>query len=403
VSTLQPVDPNKRIEILDILRGFALLGIIFNNVLYFSGYAFMPFEQLRLFQTHAFDTKLYEFLDVVITAKFYTLFSILFALGFFLQFRKNQDNPDKFLKTYRRRLFILAVLGIIHSLIWFGDILLTYAILGFILLFFRNAKKKTLLRWAVVLIFLFVAGDLILLPLFQNSDAFTQSGESLAHIQYPDMPPEALMTQFKEGSIKHLFDLNLHHIVWKVMALLSSGRFITNLGLFILGYYLASIHFFEDKIKFTRLLIISGIVGFTAILAAKMIGGSTYHFPPTLSNILYKFLFTIAQVFMCLFYMTSLAKISQTALGRRILNVLKPVGRMALTNYLSQTLICILLFYNFGLDLAAELGFVYTILIVLGILIAQIICSNIWMKHFRFGPVEWLWRSLTYKKQVGIR
>jgi len=85
--------------------------------------------------------------------------------------------------------------------------------------------------------------------------------------------------------------------------------------------------------------------------------GRTYHFPPTLSNILYKFLFTIAQLFMCLFYATSLTKISQTAFGKRIFNILKPVGRMALTNYPLQTLICIFLFYNFGLDLVAELGF----------------------------------------------
>ena len=150
-------------------------------------------------------------------------------------------------------------------------------------------------------------------------------------------------------------------------------------------------------------MILSGVVGFAAIFLSRWVGGSTFHFPPTLANILYKFLFTIAQVFMCLFYMTSLTKILQTTPGRRILNVLKPVGRMALTNYLTQTLICILLFYNFGFDLVAELGFGHITLIVLGILIMQIICSNIWMKHFRFGPLEWLWRSLTYKKRVGIR
>ncbi len=150
-------------------------------------------------------------------------------------------------------------------------------------------------------------------------------------------------------------------------------------------------------------MILSGVVGFTAIFLSRWVGGSTFQFPPTLSNILYKFLFTVSQIFICLFYMTALAKIAQTQLGGKILRLLQPVGRMALTNYLSQTLLGMLLFYNFGFDLVGELGFSHIVLIVVGILAVQIICSNIWMKHFRFGPMEWLWRSLTYKKWISIR
>ena len=132
MTTQKPIDPKNRIEIFDILRGFAILGIIFNNILYLSGYAFIPFDDLRQFPNFQLNENIYQFLDIIITAKFYTLFSILFAVGFYLQFSKHRKDPIDFLRTYRRRLFILLLIGLIHILIWFGDILLIYAMIGFV-------------------------------------------------------------------------------------------------------------------------------------------------------------------------------------------------------------------------------------------------------------------------------
>ena len=117
MKTIEPIDPQKRIEILDVLRGFALLGIIFNNILYFSGYSFISFDDLRQFPNFQLNENIYHFLDTVITAKFYTLFSLLFAVGFYLQFNKQRENPNDFLRTYGRRLLILLIIGLIHSLI----------------------------------------------------------------------------------------------------------------------------------------------------------------------------------------------------------------------------------------------------------------------------------------------
>jgi len=154
MTTLTPIDPQERIEILDILRGFALLGILFNNMLYFSGYAFVPFDNLKQIINFPLSENIYYFLDIVITAKFYTLFCILFAVGFYIQFSKHREYPSDFLRTYRRRLTILFLIGIIHNLIWFGDILLLYSIMAFILILFRNMKTKNLLRWSIFIILL---------------------------------------------------------------------------------------------------------------------------------------------------------------------------------------------------------------------------------------------------------
>lgn len=124
MKTFAPIEPKQRIEILDILRGFALLGIIFNNMQYLSGYAFTPFDTLKEIINFKLNEDVYHLLDIIITAKFYTLFSFLFATGFYIQLSKHTEDSTDFLKTYRRRLFILLVIGAVHSLIWFGDILL---------------------------------------------------------------------------------------------------------------------------------------------------------------------------------------------------------------------------------------------------------------------------------------
>jgi len=154
MKTFTPTEPKLRIEILDILRGFALLGIIFNNMQYLSGYAFTPFDTLKQIVNFQQNEDLYHLLDILVTAKFYTLFSFLFATGFFIQLSRHTEESADFLKIYRRRLWILLVIGALHGLIWFGDILLSYAIIGFILILFRNVKQKNLLRWSICILLL---------------------------------------------------------------------------------------------------------------------------------------------------------------------------------------------------------------------------------------------------------
>ncbi len=400
----QPIEPKQRIEILDILRGFALLGIIFMNMGFFSGYVFMPFDDLKQITDFQLDEKLYSFLNIVVTGKFYTLFSILFAVGFYIQFEKNKEDSISFLRTYRRRLFLLLLIGFLHSLIWFGDILLAYSIFGFILILFRNVKSKNLILWSLLFLLFPFLIDLSLLPFSETlSSASSEKATAIAHVQYPDMTVEAVINTFQNGSIVDIFFLNIHNLVWKYLGYIPSGGYFKFLGIFLLGYYLASIDFFTKKPKSTLLLITSLIVGLLATFSAKMIGGSPFMFPSTPLNILYKLLALAGQIFMCIFYITSISKIVQTSIGRRAFKYLIPVGRMALSNYLFQTTIMIIIFYNFGFNLIGKIGLLPTAGIAILILVSQIIISHIWLRHYRFGPLEWIWRSLTYKKRVNIR
>jgi uncharacterized protein len=404
MKTLAPIDPKQRIEILDVLRGFALFGIIFNNMLYFSGYAYMPFDKLKQIINFQLNEKIYYFLDIIITAKFYTLFSILFAVGFYIQFNKHTEDSTDFMKTYRRRLFILLLIGLIHSLIWSGDILLTYSLIAFIMILFRNVKSKHLIRWSIFFILLPLLIDLALLPFFKATSTINAENTThIVHLKYPDMAPESVINTFQNGSIGGIFILNIHNLVWKYLSYIPSGGYFKFLGIFLLGYFLASVRFFTEKSKSTFLLITSLIIGLLATISAKILGGSSYQFPPTLPNILYKFLLSTGQIFMCFFYITTICKFFQTSVGTRILKHLKPFGRMALSNYLFQNILMIIIFYNFGFNLFGRIGLIPTTSIAVLILISQIIYSNIWLKHFKFGPFEWIWRSLTYKKRIKIR
>jgi len=404
VKTLAPIEPKQRIEILDVLRGFALLGIIFNNMLYFSGYAFMPFAHLKKIINFQLNENLYYFLDIIITAKFYTLFSILFAVGFYIQFSAHKEDMIGFMKIYRRRMFVLFGIGLVHSLIWSGDILLTYSLIAFIMILFRNVKPKNLIRWSIFFILLPLFIDLVLLPFSRAAGTLgVVPAASIAHVNYPDMTPEAVVDTFQNGTIGKVFILNIHNLVWKYLSYFPSGGYFKFLGIFLLGYYLASIGFFTKKSKSTLLLTAGLIIGFLAAISAKILGGSSYQFPPTLPNILYKFLLSAGQIFVCFFYMTAIFKIVRTRIGKRVFTRLIPVGRMALSNYLFQTFIMMIIFYNFGFNLFARIGLIPTSAIAILILILQIIFSNIWLRHFKFGPFEWLWRSLTYKKRIEIR
>lgn len=397
---LQPIDPKKRIDILDVLRGFALMGILFNNILYFSGYAYLPFEKLRQFPTFKLDEAIYHLLDVIITAKFYTLFSILFAIGFYLQYSKSKEDPARALGYYRRRLCILLLFGILHSLFWSGDILLMYAIIGFIVILFRNINKEKLLKLSMLIIFLPSLISLALSPFFSPAAA---PQAALAHATYPDMTPDALMNIFQHGDIPEIFVLNLHNLLWKWLSYIPTGRLLITFGIFLFGYYLGVTNFLAEKARSYRLWILSLVIGLSTTLTAVIMGGNPYAIPPNFPDSIHNTLLTVGQLSLCMFYITSIVHLMEIPRARSVLNYLKPVGRMALTNYLSQSLICVILFYNFGFNLIGKLGWSYIVIIAVSILAFQVILSNLWLRYFRFGPLEWAWRSLTYRRRIALQ
>ncbi|MEJ7625647.1 MAG: hypothetical protein WKF35_02200 [Ferruginibacter sp.] len=162
MKSAEPVALNNRIEILDILRGFALLGIIVANTAVFSIYAFLPEEKKALFSTHLSDNIISFFLHVFVDGKFYSLFSVLFGIGFTIILENNRKKGKNGIALFYKRLLVLMIIGFIHiRFLWDGDILLLYAIIGMLLPLLRNLPDKTLIILAVILIFSPLLFDLV--------------------------------------------------------------------------------------------------------------------------------------------------------------------------------------------------------------------------------------------------
>lgn len=159
-NTPQPTAAKDRIVFLDVLRGFALSGILFANILSWSGYKFLPTTDIFDLGNMTTDLKIYDFLKFFIDTKFYTIFSILFGIGFYMQVSKNKDNP-MFPPLYFRRMCLLLIIGVFHATFWSGDILTLYALVGMILLSMRKVSTKSLLPLAVVFYFTPVVLDII--------------------------------------------------------------------------------------------------------------------------------------------------------------------------------------------------------------------------------------------------
>ena len=152
-QTIAPVAGKNRLEILDIVRGFAIFGIVIANIQSWSGYKFVPFELLETLPFYDYNQTLKYLFMFFIDTKFYTLFSLLFGIGFYLQFNKYRDKQDSFMQTYRRRLGFLIMFGAIHSFFWSGDILLIYGAVGLVFVLFRNLEPKKILFLSIILYF----------------------------------------------------------------------------------------------------------------------------------------------------------------------------------------------------------------------------------------------------------
>ncbi|MEO1937329.1 MAG: DUF418 domain-containing protein [Sulfurimonas sp.] len=397
---IAPVKKKNRIEILDVIRGFAIFGILIANIQSWSGYKFVPFEVLQTLPNYSLNDTLKYLFMFFIDTKFYTLFSILFGIGFYLQFHKFRDEQKEFMKTYRRRLLWLMFFGMVHAFFWSGDILFIYGSVGLVFVLFRNIEVKKLLVLSIVFYYIWLLYDLfiaIYFPDFMNI-------KPLAYKTYPDISPQEVTAAFTSGNFWEVLQMNWHNLYWRYLDLIPSGRVTKVLALFLLGYYLMSISYFTKYATSKKLLLIYGILGIGITYISYEIGGSMGSYSHDLNNVLYKLVSATGQIFLALFYISILAILDKIKLFNSIFHhSFVYVGRMSFTNYLMHTVFGFLLFYPFFGGLFGTMGLLQISLLAIALYVIQIIFSTIWQKYFTFGPLEWLWRCLTYKKVFPIR
>jgi uncharacterized protein len=382
---MRPVQSGERIHILDILRGFAVFGILAVNIAGFASPAFMPGyippKTIPWYDTLAENLALF-----LAEGKFYTIFSFLFGLGFSVQMARAEAKGKDIRSFYPRRLWVLFGLGVLHSILfWLGDILRLYALLGFALLAFRKRANRTLLVWAGI----FFAISFVLLGLIGGP-----GGEDGA-IPGFDFLGMARAAYTGSSYLKvFLFQAASSPASFLIIFLMQGASVM---ALFLLGLLAGRAKFFEQLSENRAMLkrifwlgLLAGVLGNSTLLLtgnAWLVSLGTTLGAPGLAAA----------------YISGLSLLSLRDDGAKLLKPLGNVGRMALSNYVLQSLVCSILFDGFGFGLYEKVGAAGLLGITIVIYALQIPLSGWWLRRFQFGPLEWVWRSLTYRQRQPWR
>jgi len=396
-----PTSLEERNPVVDILRGFALFGILLVN-----------FPGSEASRTGTADDVVMKLLTILVSSKFYTTFSFLFGLGFALQFLRAQSRGRRIVPVYIRRMLVLFLIGLGHAVfIWQGDVLMIYAVMGLFLIPLRRCSGKILLPLAVLIL---------------AADVLTSFSESPFLIR--DLVPRIVSPETEQGiALNDAIAFNENRDAWqRVWAATKSGTYLeavaarfnawrltnryvfrylwlSSFFMFLLGMYAGRYHLIRfpparsvliQRVMWISLPVWLGL-GIILTFGAQLLGGLYF-------KIHWKLL-TLAWALHApagsLFYISAILSI--LAMRPQWIAKLSPlgaVGRMGLTNYLLQSTVGTLLYYGYGLGLQLKLGNLSGLVLGVAVFALQVPLSVWWLRRFQFGPVEWLWRSLTYMR-----
>lgn len=389
-----------------MLRGFALCGILFVNIMWFKapgslggfGYEGPPLDRLVAAGVFA-----------LAQAKFFTLFSFLFGWGFATQFlRAEECGSAGFPRRFLRRSAILGLIGVVHIvLLSEGDILLLYAVLGLLLLPLRRARPEILRRWVKWLLIVPAAAAVLMTGALALGRA---APEGAAEIAASDRETaEEFRSAARTTTAAYLDPTFARSAVTRVE---NYGRnawiqlFLAPavLAMFVLGLAAGRRRLTPDTAEHRALLRRVLAWGLVIGLPVAVLSAAGASLLPTLSALMCVWVNgTVAGPLLAMAYGSGIALLWQRAGWQRVLRPLAAMGRMALTNYLLQSVVATLLFYGYGLGLARRVSPSLAIVIVLAILAGQLLVSGWWLRRYRFGPAEWLWRTLTYGVRQPLR
>ena len=394
IVKVSPVLGKERILTIDIIRGFALFGIFLVNMPSFHSAEFMKsmygFEPVYT----GLDYWLDIFFTLFIDMKFFTIFSFLFGLGFYIFISRAEMKGLRATSLFVRRMLALLFFGFVHLIaLWFGDILHTYALAGLFLLLFYKRKITTMLIWAGSLLLVYNAFNSLtllmpnwLLEEIEVSTAAMESGIS----EYVGVYQNAGYLEwvlFRLGAELPMILLNIIPAMVPVLAMFLIGLAAGKAGVF--QDVMKHLQFLK-KVRLITLLISIPLVILLALFTLGIMDWGVKQ------SYVILVLTSISSIPLCLFYIAGLTLLLRNEKWQKRLRMLGFTGQMALTNYLFQTIISIGIFVGFGFY--GNISLVMGTIICLVIFAGQMVISTLWLKKFRFGPFEWLWRSVTYLK-----
>lgn len=397
-SSTQLTRAADRLDFVDTLRGFALLGVFAANLLIFSGFTYMSDAQRAMLPTAGADKLVYLLELIFVENKFMGLFSFLFGVSFWLFLNRANTRGVDGARLFYRRLGWLFVIGAIHGwLFWCFDVLRFYALWGLLLPLFLRMSHKRLLSFGLFFT--------VLVPALISGIRALLVGPAAANL---DIDAVALQT-FSSGSYTEVLRVNWLYDWHLTLSVGQIAYQVAILGRLLLGLCAARALVLADlkghNALFRMLLIVGVIVGIggNIIVAGHFLDSvAVGNFP---MSFIRRLITELGYLALTLAYASGLVLLFQTSRWGHHLLLLAPVGRMALTCYLLQTLFGLWLFYGFmpGPDWMGKIGPMWLVLVWVSGYAVQVWLASVWLRHFRFGPAEWLWRSLTYWKIQPLR
>jgi len=387
MSSNLPIEQKGRTIIVDVIRGFALIGVLIAN---FTSYVNQQTPEPILNSiSSSFDRSLDSINAIFIEWKFFTLFSILFGYGFGLileSLERKNINPNFF---FIRRMFWLFIFGCIHTLFWWADVLHLYAVSGMLLLLFRKKTNRSILVYAVLFA--------LIIPAFINY-ALRNLPET-----FTDSDIQGLYNQYKQGNIIDVFKFNID-FYYRMFIVSGSDLhdIVETLGRFLLGYFLLRIKLFDSveakKAVFKKIALFAAPLMLAYFLLKWLLINKSIH----VNQFILSPLFSLGILSTTSFYVSVLV-IAYISFGmNKFFAALQALGKMTLTNYLMVSAFLIIILYGFGFNKLGEISMSTIWLYALLWLCVEIIFSTYWLKKFRYGPAEWIWRQLTYWKRLQL-
>ncbi|MCL2415137.1 MAG: DUF418 domain-containing protein [Bacteroidales bacterium] len=407
----EPVLLRERVGSIDAIRGFALLGILIVNMIAFSGPPGIYFSLVSTSGTwtNFWDIAASNFISFFVQGKFYTIFAFLFGLGFAIFYERAKEKTGKPIRLFYKRLLILLLIGLIHAFfVWSGDVLVYYAVLGFLLPLFFNRKPKTLLRWAGAIFFSIVILSLLGIMALGIDKNMLASAVNEHQIFLADIKMRIAnsVQAYGSGTFAEIQAQRVSETLFMFQHGFATAIFVI-FPLFLLGLYAGKKGFFQNVAENISTIKKMQIWGLVVGLVLSTIKFMVVDLAITDPYSFYAVIHLVSSIFgdlgLAVFFMATIIRLYQNKNWMQRLVPLAYTGRMALSNYLFQSIICTFIFYNFGLGLFGQVGPAIGLALAIVIFTGQVYVSKFWLQRYQYGPVEWLWKSLTYGKLFRMK
>lgn len=381
----------KRLEHIDALRGFALFGILLLHA--HGNYGIHVEASREILQFDKLNNLASQFIIFLIRNKAFAVFSLMFGFSFYLQFHRGSFAGSGFKRIYARRLTILLLFGLIHSTYFRSDILTKYALIGFLMLLLHKLRPRYILLLALLL--------LLRIPeIIQFIRSLIIADYQIISYSNPTAW-ETIYATAKTGSFIDLIKMNMSVAfpeIWKLNV--TTGRLFIILGYFLLGYFLGRGCLLDNLVSCRKnyfYILGTGSIMYVLLRFFRNRLENNSGLSEESVSVLNSLFTGYMDFFMVAIIFSLFVILYQIAFFKRFMDFLGPYGRMSLTSYMAQGFLGVFVFYGFGLGMYDYLGSFLSLVAGALILVVLSVFAHIWFRYYRYGPLEWIWRALTYR------